>query len=180
MILERFQVPGLAQYSFVVGDSDSIAVIDPKRDVDTYIEYAQSRGVQIAYVLETRIDTVSMSVAKALASQTRATLCLNRYAIDEADLAGITHRTLFEGDELPLGKLVLKVVHNTRLPGQISFLIVDPSKDETPIAAFSEDSPLPGSMVKPDLLGEGAKERVARALCQGIRRIQELQNAWSV
>jgi hypothetical protein len=44
MILERFQVPGLAQYSFVVSDSGSIAVIDPKRDVDTYIEYAKSRG----------------------------------------------------------------------------------------------------------------------------------------
>ena len=74
MILERFQVPGLAQYSFVVGDSGSIAVIDPKRDVDTYIEYAKSRGLQIVYVLETRIHPVSASVAKALASQRRYAL----------------------------------------------------------------------------------------------------------
>jgi hydroxyacylglutathione hydrolase len=180
MILERFQVPGLAQYSFVVGDSGSIAVIDPKRDVDTYIEYALSKGVQIAYVVETRIHPASMSVAKALASQTGATLCLNRCVISEADLAEVTHRALFEGDELPLGKLVLKVVHNSRLPEQISFLIVDPSKNETPIASFSDDSLLVGSIVKPDLLGEGGKERLAKALCQGIQRIQELQYAWSV
>src|SRR5580704_573496 len=101
MIFEHFQVPGLAQYSFVVGDKGSIAVIDPKRDVDTYvdtyIEYAKSRGLQIVYVLETRIHPASTSVAKALAAQTGATLCINRYAISEADLAGVTHRAILEG-----------------------------------------------------------------------------------
>jgi hydroxyacylglutathione hydrolase len=180
MILERFQVPGLAQYSFAVGDSGSIAVIDPKRDVDTYVEYAQSKGVQIVYVLETRIHPVSMSVAKALASQAGAMLCLNRCTSSEADPAGITHRALFEGDELLLGKLVLKVVHNSHLPEQISFLIVDPSKNEAPIASFSEDSLSVASIVKPDLPGEGGKEQMAKALRQGIQRIQELQYAWSV
>jgi hydroxyacylglutathione hydrolase len=180
MILERFQVPGLAQYSFVVGDSGSIAVIDPKRDVDTYIEYAKSRGLQIVYVLETRIHPVSASVAKALASQSGATLCLNRYANSEADLTGVTHRALFEGDELLLGKLVLKVARNSRrLPDQINLSLIDPFKNETPIASFSEGSLLVGSMVKPDLPGR-ANERLAKALCQGIQRIQELQCAWSV
>ena len=179
MILERFQVPGLAQYSFVVGDSGSIAVIDPKRDVDTYIEYANSRGLQIVYVLETRIHPVSASVAKALASQSGATLCLNRYASGEADPAGVAHRALFGGDELLLGKLVLKVARNSRLPEQINLLLIDLFKNETPIASFSEGSLLVGSMVKPDLPG-GGNERLAKALCQGIERIQELQCAWSV
>ncbi len=179
MILEHFQVPGLAQYSFVVGDSGSVAVIDPKRDVDTYIEYAKSRGLQIVYVLETRTHPAYPSVARALASQTGATLCINRYACESVP-AGVTHRALFEGDELPLGKLVLKVAHNNRLPEQINFLIVDPSKNETPLASFSEDSLLVGSIEKPDLLGDGGKERLAKALCRGIQRIRELQYAWSV
>jgi hydroxyacylglutathione hydrolase len=180
MILERFQVPGLAQYSFVVGDSGCIAVIDPKRDVDTYTEYAKSRGVQIAYVLETCIDPVSASVARALASQAGATLCLNRYASSEADPTGVTHRALFEGDEVLLGKLVLKVAHNSRLPEQINLLLIDPFKNETPIASFSEGSLLVGSIVKPDLPGGGGNERLAKALCQGIQRIQDLQRAWGV
>jgi hydroxyacylglutathione hydrolase len=180
MIFEHFQVPGLAQYSFVVGDSGSIAVIDPKRDVDTYIEYAKSSGLQIVYVLETRIHPAPTSVARALAAQTGATLCTNRHAIREADLAGVTHRAIFEGDELLLGKLVLKIVHDSRLPEQISFLIVDLSKNEPPIASLSEDSLLVGSVVKPDLLNEGGKERLAKALSRGIQRIQELQYAWSL
>ena len=179
MILERFQVPGLTQYSFVVGDSGSIAVIDPRRDVDTYIEYAKSRGLHIVYVLETRIHPVSASVARALASQSGATLCLNRYASAEVDPAGGTHHALFEDDELLLGKLVLKVARNSRLSEQINLLLLDPFKNETPIASFSEGSLLVGSMVKPDLPG-GGNERLAKALCQGIQRIQELQCAWSV
>jgi hypothetical protein len=115
-----------------------------------------------------------------LASQAGATLCLNRYASTDADLAGVTHRALFEGDELLLGKLVLKVVYNSRLPEQINFLFVDPSKNETPIASFSDDSLVVGSIAKPDLLGEEGKERLAKALCRGIQRIRELQYAWNV
>jgi hydroxyacylglutathione hydrolase len=179
MIFEHFQFPNLAQSSFVVGDSGSIAVIDPKRDVDTYLEYATSRGLQIVYVLETRIQPVSTSVARALAAQTGATLCINGYASSKADPAGTTHRALFEGDELLLGKLVLKIVHDDRLHEQISFLIVDPSKSASPIASSSEDSLLVDSIVKPDLLSEGGKERLAKALSRGIQRIQELQYAWS-
>lgn len=180
MILECFQVPGLAQYSFVVGDSGRIAVIDPKRDVDTYVQYAKGRGWQIVYVLETRIHPVSASVARALAYQTGATLCLNRLASSKAVPAGVTHCALFEGDELLLGRLVLKVAHNSRLPEQINLLLIDPFKNETPIASFSEGSLLVGSIVKPDLPGGGGNERLAKALCQGIQRIQELQYAWSV
>jgi hydroxyacylglutathione hydrolase len=180
MIFEHFQVPDLAQSSFVVGDSGSIAVIDPKRDVNTYIEYAKSSGLQIAYVLETRIHPASTSVAKALAAQTGATLCINRDTSKETGLAGVTHRAIFEGDELLLGKLMLKIVHNSRPHEQISFLIIDPSENETPIASFSEDSLVVGSIVKPDLLSEGGKERLAKALSRGIQRIQELQYAWSL
>jgi hypothetical protein len=107
-------------------------------------------------------------------------LCRNRYAISGADLAGVTHRALFEGDELLLGKLVLRVVHNSRLPEQINLLLIDPFKNETPIASFSEGSLLVGSIVKPDLPGGRGNERLAKALCQGIQRIQDLQRAWGV
>ena len=110
-----------------------------------------------------------------------ATLCLNGYASSEAAPTGVTHRALFEGDELLLGKLVLKVARNSRrLPDQINLSLIDPFKNETPIASFSEGSLLVGSIVKPDLPGGGGNERLAKALCQGIQRIQELQCAWSV
>jgi hydroxyacylglutathione hydrolase len=38
MVFERFDVPGLSQYSYIVGDGGVVAVIDPKRDIDTYLD----------------------------------------------------------------------------------------------------------------------------------------------
>src|SRR5277367_3218818 len=103
MILERFQIPGLEQYSFVVGDSGSIAVVDPKRDENTYIEYAQGKGLQIAYVIDTHFQPESMHVATALAAKTGAQLCLSGHAGSKAYQFSIAYRAIFEGDELPLG-----------------------------------------------------------------------------
>ena len=83
MIFERFEVPGLSQYSYAVGVGGSVAIIDPKRDVDTYLDYARSRDLRIKYVLETHIHADFSSGGRALASQTGAELCLSGYTEGE-------------------------------------------------------------------------------------------------
>ena len=47
MNFERFDVEGLAHYSYAVGCSDAgaIAIVDPERNVSRYIEYAQRAAV---------------------------------------------------------------------------------------------------------------------------------------
>ena len=61
---QRF-IPGLAIYSYMVGDEKSkqCAVIDPTRDVDEYLEIARREGLRITHVLETHVhaDFVSGS-----------------------------------------------------------------------------------------------------------------------
>ena len=61
---QRF-VPGLAIYSYMVGDEKSkqCAVIDPTRDVDEYLEIARREGLRVTHVLETHVhaDFVSGS-----------------------------------------------------------------------------------------------------------------------
>jgi hydroxyacylglutathione hydrolase len=36
MKIQQFEVPKLAHYSYLLGSKGQAAVIDPKRDVDTY------------------------------------------------------------------------------------------------------------------------------------------------
>ena len=61
---QRF-VPGLAIYSYMVGDEKTrqCAVIDPTRDVDEYLEIAKREGLRVTHVLETHVhaDFVSGS-----------------------------------------------------------------------------------------------------------------------
>lgn len=49
---QRF-VPGLAIYSYIVGDekTQSAAIIDPTRDVDDFLEIAEREGLYVKHVL---------------------------------------------------------------------------------------------------------------------------------
>ncbi|MFQ5731472.1 MAG: MBL fold metallo-hydrolase [Planctomycetaceae bacterium] len=61
---QRF-VPGLAIYSYIIGDKKTkeAAVVDPTRDVDEFLEIAEREGLRIKHVLETHVhaDFVSGS-----------------------------------------------------------------------------------------------------------------------
>ena len=76
MLFERFEDKGLAQYSYAVGcpGGGKIAIVDPRRDIDIYLKFAEAHNVEIAYVLETHIHADYASGAKELAQQTNAEL----------------------------------------------------------------------------------------------------------
>ena len=39
MTIDRFEVPGLAQYSYIVSSEGRSVVIDPSRDTDRYVHF---------------------------------------------------------------------------------------------------------------------------------------------
>ena len=71
LVLEQVNVEGIAQLSYLVGDDRVAAVIDPRRDVDVYLQMARSvshavglsLGVRITHIIESHIhaDFVSGS-----------------------------------------------------------------------------------------------------------------------
>ena len=71
MIFERFEVRGLAHNSYILGceRSRELAVVDPKRDIDTYVTFAEQRGYRICAVLETHIHADYASGARELTAQ---------------------------------------------------------------------------------------------------------------
>ncbi|GAB4377323.1 MAG: hypothetical protein Kow00121_26400 [Elainellaceae cyanobacterium] len=50
LIFEPIKVEGLAQLSYLVGDDKAgvVAVIDPQRDVDLYLQKARQQGAESA------------------------------------------------------------------------------------------------------------------------------------
>src|SRR5690625_2156936 len=76
LVFEPVYTEGLAQISYMVGDSKTAvaAVIDPRRDIDIYLTMARERGLQITYVIETHFHADFASGAQALASRTGAQL----------------------------------------------------------------------------------------------------------
>ena len=54
MRLEMIEDSGLAHYSYIVGaDRGDVAVVDPRRDVDVYLDWAQRHTAHIKYASRT-------------------------------------------------------------------------------------------------------------------------------
>ena len=51
MILQRFEVPELAHYSYLIASEQQAIVIDPQRDISVYREFAAAKGLSITHIL---------------------------------------------------------------------------------------------------------------------------------
>lgn len=173
MLFERIEDPGLAQYSYAVGDAEarSLAVVDPRRDVDVYMELAAARGLRITHVLETHIHADYASGAGALARATGAEHCVSAHDAGETYEARFPHRDLADGDAVELGALRLEALHTPgHTPEHLSFLIYDTRRPEPrPTHMLSGDFLFVGSLGRPDLLGEEAKRQLAASLFDSVR-----------
>lgn len=67
MFFKKIESEGLAHFSYMVGDKSDAAVIDPRRDIDIYLEEAQKAGVKIKYIFETHRNEDYIIGSRALA-----------------------------------------------------------------------------------------------------------------
>lgn len=169
MKIKQIEVPGLAQYSYVVSSEGEAIVIDPMRDFDRYTEYAAEESLAIKYVTETHIHADFASGALALAEAAGAELALSSYD-QEPYRYSMEHYALHDGDALQVGKLRLVALHTPgHTPEHLSFILFDEErKASQPVALFSGDFLFVGSLGRPDLLGEDAKQTLAHDLYRSL------------
>ncbi|MDQ3072998.1 MAG: MBL fold metallo-hydrolase, partial [Bacteroidota bacterium] len=132
MLIHQFEAKGLSHYSYAVGckDEGEVAIIDPKRDIKTYIEFAAENRLKIKYILETHIHADYASGAKELAEKTDAELLLSSYDEGQQYSYAFDHKPLKDGDSISLGECGKLIVLHTpgHTPEHISFLLYDPDK----------------------------------------------------
>ncbi len=162
MIFETIEAEGLAHYSYVIGDDSAgtCVVIDPRRDVDIYLDIARRTKVTISHVLETHIHADFVSGSLELAARTGATIGVGR-----ADEYGFEHTPLDDGDRIEVGQLTLTALHTPgHTPEHISYLVGGGVGAGEPWGLFSGDTIFAGEIGRPDLLGEGTEQKLARQL----------------
>ena len=175
MLFERIEDKGLSQYSYAVGcvREGVMAVVDPRRDVDVYVERARREGMEIRYVLETHIHADFASGARELGRLTGAEVLVSRYDAGETFEVSFPHRDLEDGEEVSLGNVRLQAVHTPgHTPEHLSYLVYDGARsNEVPMLMLSGDFLFVGSLGRPDLLGEEAKRALAERLFQSVREV---------
>src|SRR5690606_12906014 len=74
LFFERVYDETLSQASYVIGDTETkeAIVIDPKRDIDTYLQIAEKHNLKITKITETHIHADFLSGSRELAAVTKA------------------------------------------------------------------------------------------------------------
>src|SRR5690349_18528396 len=123
MFLQQFYVESLGHYSYLIGSTDvGVAfVVDPKRDIEDYVETARAAGLRITHILETHLHNDYVSGSRELAAATGAAICHNA----AAQLA-YEHHPLHEGDTLTFGELEVRVLETPgHTPEHLCYTVFD-------------------------------------------------------
>ncbi|NLA66081.1 MAG: MBL fold metallo-hydrolase [Leucobacter sp.] len=161
MLLERIYDEDLAQASYFIGcqAKGEAIVVDPRRDLDVYLQIAAKNGMTITAVTETHIHADYLSGTRELAAATGAKM----YVSDEGG-PDWTYSDVFDGavrmkhgHEIVLGNITVKAVHTPgHTPEHMSFLITDGAQSSEPGFMLTGDFVFVGDLGRPDLLDETA------------------------
>ncbi|NMM48984.1 MBL fold metallo-hydrolase [Flammeovirgaceae bacterium KN852] len=165
MKLEQIYTSCLAQGAYYIESEGEVAIIDPLRETEPYLERANNSGAKIKYVFETHFHADFVSGHMELADKTGAEIIYGPGA--KTDFT-ITEGK--DGDEFKVGKLTIKLIHT---PGHTlessCYLLSD--ETGTPKALFSGDTLFIGDVGRPDLAikSDLTKEDLAGMLYDSLR-----------
>ena len=176
MLLERLYDPDLAQASFVIASTGAgrALVVDPRRDIQVYLDLAAKHGLQITDVAETHIHADYLSGTRELAAATGATAHVSGEGGTDWQY-GYEAERLHDGQEITLGEVRVRAVHTPgHTPEHLSYLITDTAVADEPGYLLSGDFIFAGSLGRPDLLdevvgGADTREDSARTMFASLR-----------
>jgi len=171
----------LAQASYFIGCQKAgiAAVIDPKRDIDTYLEIAKQNNMQITHIFETHIHADFLTGSRELAAVTGAKMYLSDEG-GEGWQYEFAHEGLKHGQQLMVGNLKIEVLHTPgHTPESISFLLTDTPASKEPVMLFTGDFVFVGDIGRPDLLEKaagmvGTQDKGAEQMYQSINLFANL------
>ena len=170
MIFEQFYLESLGHASYLVGDERTgrALVLDPRRDVEVYLESARMHGLRIAYAIDTHGHNDYLSGL----SELRLRQDIEVLGFAGADL-GYDNRSVTDGEVIEMGDVAFEVIHSPgHTPEHVSLLVYDRSRGEDPVLLLSGGALLVGDVGRPDLLG--SPDTVRSAAQDSCHTIQQL------
>ena len=165
LILEQVHTEGIAELSYLIGDDKTGqgAVIDPRADVEVYVELARKRKVAITHIFESHIHADLVSGACELAARVQTAQIF--VSAEGKARYGFKHKALRDKDRFEFGELVLTIRHTPgHTPEHIAFEAAEKEHLPKPWGIFTGDSLFVNSAGRPDLMGGDQAEELAEQL----------------
>jgi hydroxyacylglutathione hydrolase len=167
--LEQFAIEGLGHLSSLIADDSAgvAAVIDPRRDVDIYVETARSANLRISHVVETHLHNDYVSGGRDLATLTGAQHIIGAGADLQYD-----HRPMQDRDSFDVGSIRFESLETPgHTPEHMSYAVSDRSRADEPVILFTGGSLLVGSVGRTDLLGKDNAVPFAQAMFRSLHEV---------
>ncbi|WP_298550890.1 MBL fold metallo-hydrolase [uncultured Algibacter sp.] len=165
MKIEQIYTGCLAQGAYYIESNSEVAIIDPLRETQQYVDKADKENAKIKYIFETHFHADFVSGHVDLAKKTGAKIIFGPGAETKYD-AHIAK----DNETFKLGNVTIKVLHT---PGHTlessTFLLIDENEKEH--AIFSGDTLFLGDVGRPDLAIKSnlTKEDLAAMLYDSLR-----------
>jgi len=166
MKIQQIYTGCLAQGAYYIESNGEVAIIDPLREVQPYIDKASKDNARIKYVFETHFHADFVSGHIDLAKQTGARIIFGPMANPTYDVYSAK-----DGEEFELGKIKIRAIHT---PGHTmestTYLLID--EDGNMHSVFTGDTLFIGDVGRPDLAQKAAsmtQEELAGILYDSLR-----------
>ena len=171
MIVKQIYTKCLAQASYFIESNGEVAIIDPIRDINEYIDLIGEN--KLKYILETHFHADFISGHLELAKKYSAPIIFGPNASPPYKF--ISKK---DGDIIKLGNVKIKILHT---PGHtlesISFLLFDENEEQ--YAVFTGDTLFVGDVGIPDVAQRYkniSKEELAAILYNSLNKLMELDD----
>ncbi len=166
MFVHQFYDKGLAHASYAIVSEGSMALVDPARDPQPYLDFAEQHHARISAIIETHPHADFVSSHLELHRLTGA-------AIYASSLVGAEypHEPFDDGSQVRVGKARLEAINTPgHSPDSISILLFD--EFQQPYAVFTGDTLFVGDVGRPDL-----RENVGNITAKAEQLAQQLYHS---
>lgn len=168
MIFKQFFLESLGHASYLLGSEQTgeAFVLDVRRDVDQYYDFAREQGLSIRYAADTHQHNDYLTGITELKQRSPVELLASARAE-----VGYRAQKLESGSRLRMGEIEFEVLQTPgHTPEHVSFLVRDHARGDEPVMLFSGGALLVDDVARPDLLGgEEHTQRGARDLGTTLR-----------
>ena len=156
MFIKQLYTGCLSEAAYYIESEGEVAIIDPLRDTDEYVQMAKERKASIKYIFETHFHADFVSGHLDLSKKTGAPIIYGPGAKTNFKVYNSK-----DGEIFKLGKISFEVLHT---PGHTlesaCYLLKD--ENEKPYAIFTGDTLFVGDVGRPDLSsGDMSSEELA-------------------
>jgi hydroxyacylglutathione hydrolase len=165
----QFRIEGLGHLSTLVADEGAgvAAVVDPRRDVDIYLDAARDADLRITHVLETHLHNDYVSGGRELAALTGAA-----HVIGAGAELRHAYRPAHDGDTFDVGSVRFRTLDTPgHTPEHVAYAVADTSRADEPFLLLTGGSLLVGAVGRTDLLGEENALPFAAAMHRSLHEV---------